>query len=347
MNPNSTTSPNTEPQMPGDGRASAEFPSAEHLIHAPEHEYVALVARHWDDYDWDELWQVHIASLDDNPKRRQLLHDTAKANTHPTLDAKLLRCHLTRLEWAGFSGGNRCDAENEIVDWACECIREWKNWSYGRAICSILRFWKRDLDAVLRDALYHGLANAKRGKGCAAIIPVIYTHSDGDPKLREVMSAQSANADTDIREAAKAALKGLSMPRTPALFKFSSESTERRALADGLNLLAKADASIKRAFLSRLQSADADYWERGALARALGGIAELDDELKEALLERVRTGAREWMERRGLLEGLAPLALRDALVRVELVRFAERHTDTHYMEVTKAMWPVLRADRLS
>lgn len=188
-----------------------EFYAADYLLKARDPEYIELAARHWDDLDWAEVWQLHLSAADGDTDRRKLLHQTAKDNSHKTLDETFLRCHLTRLKWAGYAGKSRCALEDESVQWAVGRIREWAHWSYCEEICAILTKWERDLDSSLRDVLHYNLANAEGYVGHEAIIPTLAAHPAGDATLRDMLFAQLGNENMNIGSAAAKALVALSI----------------------------------------------------------------------------------------------------------------------------------------
>ncbi len=303
-----------------------EFYAADYLLKAREKEYTELAAKHWDDLDWAEVWQLHLSAADGDTDRRELLHDTARANTHPTLDDKLLRCHLTRLKWAGYAGKSRCPLENESVEWAVARICEWGNWSSDWEVCTILTKWERDFDAALRDVLHHKLADSSIFEGYEAIIPALAAHHAGDANLRVTLFAQLEKEDLDIGGAAAKALVALSM-REDAQVEGASRPLAPRSVAASSDphkggtppLPAQAPLSIKQELLTRFQSGKGDDYERSALAQGLSGLAGADASLKDALRVRFESGKGDEWERYALAQGLSGLAGADVAVKAALL----------------------------
>ena len=196
----------------------------------------------------------------------------------------------------------------------------------GLNVAAILTKWERDLDAALRDALHHKLANAERYRGEAAIIPALAAHPAGDAKLRDALFASLGHQDMSIGSAAAKALVALSM-REDAQGGGTSRAPETRSVS---------------------QSATAE----GGPFRAQGDgtsplLAQAPLRIKQELLTRFESGAVSNSERSALAQGLAPLALRDADLRSVLIARLKADTALNYMSITNATWRVLRVDRLA
>ncbi len=123
------------------------------LLQATPEMAATVIVRTWDQLDWDHVWRLYIAALADDTARRQQLHDIATISFLPASDQFPSYCNLIRLKWAGYDGAGRCDAEDEIIDWAAEVIRLCEDDAVVFRIVCTLNAWERPLENQLAAAL--------------------------------------------------------------------------------------------------------------------------------------------------------------------------------------------------
>lgn len=144
--------PEARDECPDPALTSREETVAWLLRAAPERA-APLIVRTWDQPEWEHVWRLYIAALADDTERRQQLHDIATISFLPVSDQFPSYCNLIRLKWAGYDGAWRCDAEEEIIDWAAEVIRLCEDEAVVFRIVCTLNAWERPLENQLATAL--------------------------------------------------------------------------------------------------------------------------------------------------------------------------------------------------
>ena len=262
-------------------------PTLEYLTHATKEEYTELVARHWDDLDWADLWQLHILAAVHDPDRRQHLHYTAKANPHPTLDATLYRCHLTRLQWAGLSTQRRCPLEKEIVTWAITELQEWDNSGFPEKICHIFAHWQREPDEYLCSVLRSILKQSEKSIAHPAVLPVLIAHPGEIPAT---ISAILVALLAPIR---------LQIPG-------STEST--LAAQKALLTLATRNPVARQTLIDRYLLGHSKTIERPFIIQCLAHFLHETPELLQAFVQRISSPSISKPEYAELVKALIPFA---------------------------------------
>jgi hypothetical protein len=136
-----------------DPALTSRHASADWLAKATPALAAPVIVRRWDDPEWEQVWRLYIAIFRDDSQRRQHLHDVATISFLPVADQFPSHCNLIRLKWAGYQGNEHCDAEEEIIDWAAEGIRESEDDTLIYRIVCVLMGWERSPDSQLLSAL--------------------------------------------------------------------------------------------------------------------------------------------------------------------------------------------------
>jgi hypothetical protein len=325
-------SPATEPQHQDSALGKLDIPSAESLLRMPEQEYVALVARHWDNPDWAELWKQHVLAAVNDHDRRQLLHATVKACAHPKLDTTLHISHLTRLHWAGLIRERRCPLEKELIPWAIQTVQKWEPNGLPEQICLILADWHRDLDEYLLSVLRKHLRDTAEISTHKAIHPVLLAHpGDITHTVRAILVAtipqhgkdKPGNEDTVALASESIAVLAARRPDAKqhiidAFIHGKPGALERPALAQCATRLLKDDPTLLAHIVQRWAGANTGKAERGPLAAALSPLAPHMPELLHLFRERLKHKSLTRQERLAICQALVAAAIDQPELRKEL-----------------------------